>query len=74
MKQGPDSSSLQFSRSAMSDSLQLHELQHAGPPVLHHPPKLAQTRVHRVNDAIQPPHPLSSPSSAFSLSQHQGLF
>ena len=37
--------------------------------------KLAQTHVHRVNDAIQPSHPLSSPSSpAFSLSQQQGLF
>ena len=34
----------------------------------------AQTHVHRVNDAIQPSHPLSSPSSAFNLSQHQGLF
>ena len=34
-----------------------------------------QTRVHRVDDAIQPSHPLSSPSSpALSLSQHQSLF
>ena len=34
-----------------------------------------QTRVHRVSDAIQPSHPLLSPSSpAFNLSQHQGLF
>ena len=32
--------------------------------------ELAQTYVHRVGDAIQPPHPLSSPSHAFSLSQH----
>ena len=38
-------------------------------------PELAQTHVHWVDDAIQPSHPLSSPSpSAFSLSQHQGLF
>ena len=36
--------------------------------------KLAQTHVHWVSDAIQPSHLLSSPSSAFSLSQHQGLF
>ena len=36
--------------------------------------ELAQTRVHRVGDAIQPSHPLSSPFSAFNLSQHQGLF
>ena len=35
----------------------------------------AQTHVHRVSDAIQPSHPLSSPSPpAFNLSQHQGLF
>ena len=44
-------------------------------PVHHHFPELAQTHVHWVSDAIQPPHPLSSPSSpAFNLSQHQGLF
>ena len=37
--------------------------------------ELAQTHVHRVSDAIQPSHPLSSPSPpAFNLSQHQGLF
>jgi len=36
---------------------------------------LAQTHVHQVSDAIQPSHPLSSPSPrAFNLSQHQGLF
>ena len=43
--------------------------------VLHHLPELAQIHVHWVGDAIQPSHPLSSPSPpAFSLSQHQGLF
>ena len=37
--------------------------------------ELAQTYIHWVVDAVQPPHPLSSPSpGAFSLSQHQGLF
>ena len=37
--------------------------------------KLAQTHVHQVGDAIQPPYPLSSPSPpAFNRSQHQGLF
>ena len=37
--------------------------------------ELAQTHVHRVGDAIQPSHPLSSPSPpTFNLSQHQGLF
>ena len=46
-----------------------------GFPVLHHLPELAQTHVHQVGDAIQPSHPLPSPSPpAFSLSQHQGLF
>ena len=43
-------------------------------PVHHQPPELAQTHVYRVSDAIQPSHPLSSPPSAFDLSQHQGLF
>ena len=33
-----------------------------------------QTLVHRVSDAIQPSHHLSSPSPAFNLSQYQGLF
>ena len=43
--------------------------------VLHHLPDLAQTHVHWVGDAIQLSLPLSSPyPSAFSLSQHQGLF
>ena len=46
-----------------------------GFPVLHHLPELAQTHVHWVGDAIQPSHPLSSPSPpAFYPSQHQGLF
>ena len=41
---------------------------------LHYLPEVAQTHVHRVGDAIQPSHLLSSPSPpAFSLSQHQGL-
>ena len=45
-----------------------------GLPIRHQLPKLAQTHVHRVGDAIQPFHPLSSPSPpAFKLSQHQGL-
>ena len=46
-----------------------------GIPVHHQLPELTQTRVHRVHDAIQPSHPLSSPSPpAFNLAQHQGLF
>ena len=46
-----------------------------GFPVDHHLPEFAQTHVHRVSDAIQPSHPLSSPSApASDPSQHQGLF
>ena len=46
-----------------------------GFPVHHQLPELIQTHVHRVGDAIQPSHPLSSRSPpAFNLSQHQGLF
>ena len=40
-----------------------------------HLPELAQTHVHQVGDAIQPSHPLSSPSPpTFNLSQYQGFF
>jgi len=46
-----------------------------GLPVHHQLPEFTQTHVHRVSDAIQPSHPLSSPSPpAFNLSQHHGLF
>ena len=46
-----------------------------GFPVHYQLPELGQTHVHRISDAIQPSHPLSSPSPpAFNLSQHQGLF
>jgi len=46
-----------------------------GFPVYHQLLELAQTHVHQVDDAIQPSHPLSSPSPpAFNLPQHQGLF
>ena len=57
------SSPAQSSRSVMSDFVH-HQL-----------PEFAQTHVHWVGDAIQPAHPLSSPSPpALNLSQHQGLF
>ena len=68
-------SSVQFSHSVVSDSLRPHELQHARPPVHHQLPEFTQTHVHRVSDAIQPSHPLSSPSPpAPNPSQHQSLF
>ena len=42
---------------------------------VHQLPELIQTHVYRIGDAIQPSHPLLSPSPpAFNLSQHQGLF
>ena len=45
------------------------------PPVYHKLPEFTQTHVHRVGDAIQPSHPLSSSSPpAPNPSQHQGLF
>ena len=37
-------------------------------------PEFAQIHVHRIGDAIQLSHPLSSSSPSFNLSQHQGLF
>ena len=46
-----------------------------GLPVYHQLSEPTQTHVHQVGDAIQPSHPLSSPSPpALNLSQHQGLF
>ena len=46
-----------------------------GFPILYYLLEFAQTYVHWVNDAIQPSHPLSSPSPpALNLSQHQDLF
>ena len=46
-----------------------------GLPVHHQLPEFTQTHVHRVGDAIQPSHPLSTPSPpAHNPSQHQGLF
>ena len=45
-----------------------------GLPVRHQLPEITQTYVHWRGDAIQPSQPLSSPSPAFNLSQHQGLF
>ena len=57
----------------MSDSLQSRALQHARLPCPSPSPGIFS--VHWVADAIQPSHPLSSPSPpAFNLSQHQGLF
>ena len=67
-------SSVQFSHLVMSDC---HPMDYSTPgyPVHHQLQELAQTHIHWVGDAIQPSHPLSSPSPpAFNLSHHQGLF
>ena len=65
---------LQFSRSVVLDCLWPHWLQHATPPC-HQLPEFTQPYVHWVVDAIQPSHPLLSPSlPTFNLSQHQDLF
>ena len=66
-------SSVQFSLSVVSDSDPM-DCSTPGLPVHHQPPEFTQPHVHWVGDAIQPSHPLSSPSPAFNLSQHQGLF
>ena len=67
--------SVWFSCSVVSDPLWLHGLQHARLPCPSPTPEVTQTHVHWVSNAIQPSHPLSSPSPpAFNLSQHQGLF
>ena len=53
-----------------------HSLNHSTPglPVHHQLPEFTQTHVHRVSDAIQPSHPLSSPSPpAPTPSQHQSF-
>ena len=80
---GPSTVSPQFSSSLVLLSVYslshvwlfaIHGLQNAGLPYPSQLLELSQTHIHRVGDAIQPSHPLSSPSpSAFSLSQ-QGLF
>ena len=72
---GKTTHSVQFSRSVVSDSLRSYELQHARPPCPSPTPGVHSTQVHRVSDAIQPSHPLSSPSPpAPNSSQHQSLF
>jgi len=68
-------SSVQFSCSVVSDSLWPHDHSTPGLPVHHQLPEFTQTHVHWAGDAIQPSHPLSSPSlPAPNPSQHQTLF
>ena len=68
---------VQFSSVAQSCPTLCDPMNHSTPGLLIHYqlPESTQTHVHWVSDAIQPSHPLSSPSSpALNLSQHQGLF
>ena len=68
-------SSVQFSHSVVSNSLQPMDCSMPGLPVHHQLPESTQIHVQWVDDAIQPSHPLSSPSPpALNLTQHQGLF
>ena len=68
--------SVQFSLVTQSCPSVRDPMDHSTPglPIHHQLPEFTQTHVHWVGDAIQPSHPLSCPSPAFNLSQHQGLF
>ena len=70
-------SSVQFSSVAQSCPTFCGPMNRSTPglPVHHQLPEFTQTHVHRVSDAIQPSHPLSSPSPpAPNPSQHLSLF
>ena len=72
-----DYHSVQFSLVAQSCPTLCNPMDCSMPalPVHHQLPEFTQTHVHWLGDAIQPAHPLSSPSPpAFNLFQHQGLF
>jgi len=69
--------SVQFSSVAQSCLTLCDPMNHSMPglPVHHQLPEFTETHVHRVSDAIQPSHPLSSSSPlAPNPSQHQSLF
>ena len=69
--------SVQFSSVTQSCPTLCNPMNHSTPglPVHHQLPEFTQTHVHWVSDAIQPSHPLSSPSPpASNPSQHQGFF
>ena len=68
---------LQFNSVAQSCPTVCDPMNHSTPglPVHHQLPEFTQIHIHRVGDAIQPSHPLSSPfTPAPNPSQHQGLF
>ena len=68
---------VQFSLVTQSCPTLCYPMNHSTPglPVYHQLSEFTQTHVHRISDAIQPSHPLLSPSPpAPNPSQHQGLF
>ena len=70
-------SSVQFSSVTQSCPTLCDPMNRSTPglPIHHQLPEFNQTHIHRVSDAIQPSHPLSSPSPpAPNPSQHQSLF
>ena len=67
-------SSVQFSRSVMSNSLRPRGLQHARPPCSSPTPGVYSNPCPLSRWCLQPSYPLSSPSPTLNLSQHQGLF
>ena len=72
-----NANSIQFSSVAQLCLTLCNPMNHSTPglPVHHQLPELTQTHIHQDSDAIQPSHPLLSPSPpAFNLSQHQSLF
>ena len=75
--ENPMNSSVQFSSVPQSCPTLRNPMNHSTPglPVHHQLPEFTQTQVHRVSDAIQPSHPLSSPSPpTLNPFQHQSLF
>ena len=72
-----ESASVQFSSVTQSCPTLCNPMNRSTPslPVHHQLPEFTQAHVHQVSDAIQPSHPLSSPSPpAPNPSQHQSLF
>ena len=76
MSQTEQTEDIQFSSVAQLCTTLCNPMNRSTPglPVHHQLLQFTQTHVHRVGDAIQPSHPLSSPSPAPSPSQRQGLF
>ena len=74
---GVSFSSVQFNSATQLSPTLRNPMKHSTPgiPVHHHLPEFTETHIHQVGDAIQPSHPLFSPSPPVpSPSQHQSLF